>query len=418
MLRKAWFYGFVAATFFISACGGAKGNQNPNSEAEANLTAEPANTTGSSDSSGATDPDVGTSSPGPTTEGVSAPPPTDQGGAPSPQAGWHSLGNQVNPGGEANVLSMKTVGGVPYVSWEEKGKIYVAAWDGGVWKVEGPLNVDPQAVASLPTLAADSDTLYLSWTEERSVYIQKRENGKWTPVAVQSALGEDCFPANADLTVRRGVPTLAFDAFCPDTQYASTLVQQWVGSWTAPEEVGARAHYADTPFPRKYALAEREEGSYLAVVEGGSTEGRELRLYHKTSGGWAPVGGAINDPLSVFIPPFGLAFFEDAPHLIFKGDGIRVAHWNGTSWVATGAALSADGIDPALAGTAQHLYAGFGGSSVEVRRWDGSAWTPEGSPLNQPGSYSWSVALSATDQNLYTAWIEDGSIFVKEVSIQ
>jgi hypothetical protein len=335
------------------------------------------------------------------------------------EARWQTVGGPVNVSqrGTAVWLSLAAVEAAPVVTWEEDGKVYTAFWESTEWRVEGPLNINPNEAASLPSLATDGEGLFLTWIEGRTLYLMKRAEGGWTTVAVQTQQG-DCGPANAALDVRQGVPIIAWDSFCSDSRYASTRVQQWAGAWVDLGGVGE--HYADAPSPRKYALGATDQNLSLAVLmQNASSEGIELALFNHSDNGWLPAGGPANDPSAFFSSTFSLAFFQNIPTLAFQQGGIQVTQWNGEGWVALGAPLSQEGVDPALIEVERSPTLAFGGSSVEVWSWNGTGWTQRGQDLNQTsGSFSWSTSLAASGQRLYAAWIENGAIFVKALPIQ
>ncbi|MCG3117236.1 MAG: hypothetical protein LLH30_16330 [Candidatus Manganitrophus sp. SA1] len=348
------------------------------------------------------------------------PAPAEGGGTPSGDAvQWQVLGARVNAAqrGAAVWLTLAAIENAPVVSWEEDGKIYTGFWNGTEWDVEGPLNVNPNEAATLPSLASDGERLFLTWIEGRSLYLVRREEGTWSIVAVQT-YQDGCGPANAALDVRQGVPTVAWDSFCSDSRYASTRVQQWAGTWVDLGGVGS--HYADAPSPRKYALGADDQNLSLAVLmQNAASDGIELALFHRTEESWLPAGGPANDPLTFFSSTFSLAFVQDIPTLAFQQGGIQARQWNGEAWVTLGSPLSQDGVDPALMEVKGEPTLAFGGSSVEVWRWNGTAWTRKGEPLNETsGSFSWSTSLAASGQRLYAAWIENGFVFVKALPVQ
>ncbi|TAK00394.1 MAG: hypothetical protein EPO39_15660 [Candidatus Manganitrophaceae bacterium] len=347
----------------------------------------------------------------------SVPPAEGNGTSQAPK--WQLLGGRVNASqrGVAVWLTLATVQGTPVVAWEEDGKIYAAFWNGTRWNEEGPLNADPAEAASLPALAADGQGLFLTWIEGRSLHLVRREGSGWAPVAVQSSQSE-CGPVNAGLEVRQGVPILAWDSFCSDSRYASTRVQQWAGAWVDLGGVGE--HYADAPSPRKYALGSNDQNLSLAVLmQNASSEGIELALFHHAGGSWLPDGGPANDPLTFNPSAFSLAFVQERPTLAFQQEGIQAKQWNGEAWVRLGGPLSQDGVDPALLGVDASPTLAFSGPRVEVWSWNGSQWAQKGTALNQiPGSFSWSTALATSGRQLYTAWIENGFVFVKSLATQ
>ena len=349
--------------------------------------------------------------------------PVPNGGDPSGgTAQWQLLGGQINSAqsGKAVWLSLATTQDAPVVTWEEEAKIYAAFWDGAKWNVEGPLNANPTEAASLPALAADGQGLFLSWIEGRSLHLVRREGKGWAAVAVEpssQSAPADCAPMNVALDIRQGVPILAWDSSCPDSQYTGTRVQQWAGDWV--DLGGAGEHYADAPSPRKYALGANDQNLSLAVlIQNASSDGIELALFHHADGSWLPDGGPANDPLTFNPSAFSLAFIQNHPTLAFQQGGIQAKQWNGEGWVALGAPLSQDGVDPALMEVNGTATLAFAGPSVEVWNWNGTAWARAGKPLNQiPDSFSWSTALAASGQQLYTAWVENGFVFVKRFAI-
>ncbi len=349
----------------------------------------------------------------------SEPVPAVEADDPNTEAQWQALGGRVNTAqrGTAVWLTLATIRNAPVIAWEEDGKIYAAFWNETRWNVEGPLNIDADEPASLPSLATDGEGLFLTWIEGRSLYLTRREGSGWTTVAAQT-YQDGCGPVNAALDIRQGVPTVAWDSFCSDSRYASTRVQQWAGAWV--DLGGAGEHYADAPSPRKYALGSNGQNLSLAVLmQNASSEGIELALFNRMEESWLPVGGPANDPLAFAPSAFSLAFVQNVPTLAFQQGGIQAKQWNGEAWVALGAPLSQDGVDPALMEVEGSPNVAFSGSSVEVWSWNGTAWTQKGRDLNQTsGAFSWSTSLAASGQRLYAAWIENGFVFVKTIPIE
>lgn len=422
------FFAFIIFVPFLASCGG---SSSQGGSAQAEETTSTASTTPSTASSGATRGGDSTASPAtaagtPTpavTAAASDPVPTPPDPAPAanppgapPPSGWRTIGERVNAaqGSEANLLSLATLQGAPQLAWEEGGKVYAAALGPSGWTVEGPLNVDAGKIASVPTLATDGQGLYLSFTEEGTVYVMRKDAGKWATVAAQPP-GEYCAPANADLDVRAGVPTVAWDLSCPDTRYASTRVGQWAGSWIDLQ--GEGSHYLNQN-PKRFAIRSNEKQLSLAVIsQNAADDGVTLDLFHHDADAakWVRDGGPANDPLAYLPSAFSLAFVENQPTLAFEQEGtIRVRRWNGQAWTTMGSSAPPNGADPALIAAGGTPYLGFGGAGVSVLRWNGTAWVPKGEAVSpRPG---FSVSLAAGGQQLYAAWIESGSIFVKSIA--
>lgn len=427
--RRSRKLSFCAFIFLLTACGSTHGD--PSQKESRPVVAPASSSTAEANSAVGAD----TASAVPVASQTSVQPSSGSGengtAARSESGAWTSLGAHLDKGGSAHSLSMAAPEGVPYVTWEEDGQVYVAFWDGTAWQgKEKSFNMDAAKPAFLPTLATDGRTLYLSWTEGRemkTLYVMKKEEGAWHPVAsLGPGLGDRCSPANADLAVQQGIAKILSDSFCSDTQYASTIFFQWLGRWADPTGIGLQSHYADTPSFRKYAIASDEAGLYAAVIEGVKEETR-LRVYRQEESEWTVMGDALNDAMMI-ASPFVLKLIEGTPYAAFQEGDLRVKHWNGSAWIADGPAfvstVDAPLTSPALAGVHGIPYVGYAGAKAEVWFWNETEWTRKGEILNRPGTVSSSLSLAASSNILYAAWIEGeeegagGSIFVKKMTAQ
>ncbi len=432
MQKNGFYFWLAALVLFIPACGGSNtGSSKTTTEGSAVTASREDNASAGATAAAGEDiaGDQGGAAVTPTPPGSSGGDqavPSDPGAAPSPaSATWAPLAPPVHSG-QALSLSMATAGGVPYVAWEESGKVFVAHWDGTQWKTDGSRNRNPSHAASVPALAADGEALYLSWVEARAFYLEKREGGTWTPVASRAGTF-DCSPGNVDLAVHQGVATVASDTFCADSMYVSTAVEQWAGAWVSQGGVGA--HYGESPYHRKYELRSDPNGLYLAgVTENRSMEGTELQLFHRTADEWTLQGERPNDPFLFTPAAFSLALIKGKPYLAMHQGGLEVKQWSGEGWAAVGSVIPAAAVDPYLVGIGETPYLIFaapgsaaGTRSVQVSFWDGNAWTAKGGPLNQEKSdevETASLSLASTGAALYAAWIEGGSIQVRSIPLK
>jgi hypothetical protein len=348
---------------------------------------------------------------------------------------WTSLGSPTKSG-EALSLSIATAGGIPYVAWEEAGKVYVAHWNGTAWNSEGAMNHQNQT-ASVPVLAAEGEALYLAWVETgevppfRFLYLAKREGNKWIELASRTG-NTECGPGNVDLTVRQGIAAVAWDSFCNDSMYSATAVDQWTGSWASTGGVsdqGEETHFADSPYYRKYDVRSGTNGLYLAVaMEDNASRMKGLQLFQHGANGWVSQGGRVNDP-ELFSPAsFSLALVQDKPYLAFYQGELVVKQWSGKTWAAVGSPIKATADDPSLIGvegTPYLLFAVPGAPAIDgtdtrflqVSFWNGSAWVMKGDRLNKETDATiLSPSLSASSSQLYAGWIEGGAIHVMSFS--
>lgn len=425
-VRQGLFYGFIV---LLTGCGGSGGGSVP---VEPAIESAPSTVNAAESDRGgaATAAPAGSSQ---TTEETSGP--QQSGPVFHPAGEWRSLGSSLS-GGSAASLSMAVPEGIPHISWEESGKVYVAFWDGQTWQSTGPFNKDPSKPAFLPALSTDGRGLYLSWTEShtgdgaKSLHVMKKENGHWVDVASQApdaeTAGEGCWAGNADLALLQGVPVVAVDLFCSGTRYASTVVQEWAGTWSRSAPEGMMGHDAGDSFPRKYAVASGDADLYLAVLEGVQLEEMALKVYQKGDPRWTPIGGRVND--STMLPSsFALKSIQGRPYLAFQEGGIRLKHWNGTEWVADGAIFPSTSeaplTSPALAKHNGAPYLGYAGAMTEVWLLNETGWTRKGGALTRPGTFTSSLSLAVSGGTLYAAWtegqngMEGGSIQVKTIPV-
>jgi hypothetical protein len=439
MRRNVLFYLLAGFILFVAACGGSKSGTQPNTTGTEGGGIAASEENGGPSTTVAALPDGADTAPG-DQGGASAPPasgntpaPAGPGAGSSPsQPNWKALPSPVHAG-EAVSLSMTTAGGVPYVAWEEAGIVSVARWDGTAWKTDRSMNHTNQT-AMVPTLTAEGNALYLAWVEHhppfKTFYLAKREEDGWTEIASQTG-DTECGPGNVDLTVNRAVPTVAWDTFCNDDMYASTSVQQWAGAWVSQSgagENGESRHFGDTPYFRKYEIRSNAEALYLAVAsEDNASKMKGLHLFRRAEGGWVSQGGMLNDP-DLFSPAsFSLAMIGSKPSIAFHQGNLEVKQWSGEGWTPLGAPISATADDPHLIGVAETPYLiftapgqpidGYETRAVQVSFWNGAAWAAKGSRLSaETDAAIRSLSLAASENQLYAAWIEGGSIRVMSMS--
>jgi Heparinase II/III-like protein/Galactose oxidase, central domain len=164
-------------------------------------------------------------------------------------------------------------------------------------------------------------------------------------------------------------------------------------------------------------------------------------LYAKYWNGSAWIGGPIGggNPASKFIiqnrsqitavgqVPY-IAFLENDRSCYPWCQFLYVKHWDGTSWVLTGAgalnrnnssssvapladsvSIASDGTRPFVAWTENTLTSLQASSSpqVYVDTWSGTSWTPLGASLNvNPASWAYDASIAYMNGQPYVAWVE------------
>src|SRR4051794_8185705 len=122
----------------------------------------------------------------------------------------------------ADSTSTATVGGVPYVAWEEDGgtqyQIRVKRLEGSAWMpVGGSLNVSTGRAAYYPSITSVGGVPYVAWGESdgsrSQIRVKRLESGSWT--AVGGALNVDPLrdAQSASIADVGGVPYVAWYEF-------------------------------------------------------------------------------------------------------------------------------------------------------------------------------------------------------------
>ena len=254
--------------------------------------------------------------------------------------------------------SLAAIGSVPYVAWSERhgpsSLIFVARLNasGTAWeKVGGPVNYDTSQSARYPALASVGGVPYVAWNENDGTNVEVRvarlnSAGHWEEPwkgvdATHGGINEDA-SKNADTTslaVVNGVPYVGWDEltsgtfFVPrvarldtSTQPAPTWVEPWTGVsatsggfqklTTQPGYIPTVASINNTPYAA-WVVGVRSQ-LHVARLEGSSWEEP-----------WAGVtdeDGGINYPNHYVSGPARLASIGGYPYVAWReGDGTTFA---------------------------------------------------------------------------------------------
>jgi hypothetical protein len=139
-------------------------------------------------------------------------------------AAWTSVGGvlNVNPSRIAQLPSIASVAGTPYVAWEEYAgsfveQVHVARWTGSAWSaVGGILNVDPTKHAESVTIAGVGGTPFVTWQDESTagkgqVYVARWTGSAWSAIGGALSPDGEGYSQSPRVAAVGGVPFVAWD---------------------------------------------------------------------------------------------------------------------------------------------------------------------------------------------------------------
>jgi hypothetical protein len=346
------------------------------------------------------------------------------------QADWTTLGgalNQSPTGLGAPVIS--TVAGVPYVAWSESSagataQIYVRHWDGTAWVQDGgSLNVNPLDDAQEPTIASVGGVPYVTWEESfqggaSEVQVKHWDGSGWVRDGGTLNLNTAASALTPWIGGVGGVPYVAFE----QSGTPSTVdVERFDG--TTWRQVGAALNISAGDQARAPSLAVIDGTPYVAWQEAASGVD-QIQVDRLSAGAWTQVGGVLNvDPTqSAFHPT--IAGVGGVPYVSWteqtqSGQGrtqAYVKHWDGGAWDRDGGSLDPD----PTAGVQDASVADIGGRPtarvtqiagnyvhIDILAWTGGEWAQAGtvvSPSFQSGAAL--ESLTAVGGVPYAAWAQ------------
>ena len=322
--------------------------------------------------------------------------------------GWKTLGGALNLNPNFNAFNVavkldKT--DAPVAVWTERsntndgkaqgpGKVYVARWDGKVWRTFGESPTKKLASASdLPKLALDA----------------------------------------------KGDPVVAWSELSPDFNADSYFVDRWMGSaWQTIDSGSLSSDVSGSSRSRDLAVASGGQPilawSVQPYVAGQGALDFNVFVGPWDGNRWAALGGvSLNTNPNAYAGSPSLALdAQDRPVVAFKeansGFDVFVKRWTGQAWRAVGGSVNggtglADGPALALDRQANPMVAWLenaGAVGVLVKRWDGQNWVAVGERLNaDPRAYALECAIALNAEGQPTvAWSEEISKDVRRVYVR
>ncbi len=244
---------------------------------------------------------------------------------------WNAVGPALNTDTtkNANHPSIAGIGGVPFVAWEESNgtvtQIRVRQFNGATWTDVGtPLNVDLTKDAARPSIASIGGVPYVAWEESNGAVTQIRAklfNGAaWTGVAT---------PLNVDATKVASSPTIADVGGVPfvawhESNGTHTLIdvkQFSGGAWTAVDG----ALNVDATKDAANARIANIGGVPFVAWEEFSGTADQIHVKHFVGGAWTAVSGALNVDATKSADSSSITSIGGVPYVTwFELDGARL----------------------------------------------------------------------------------------------
>jgi hypothetical protein len=154
---------------------------------------------------------------------------------------WNLVGGgalNIAAGANAHDPFIASVGGTPYVTWEEDGKIYVKAFSAGSWSEPdaGALNIDSGHDADLPFIADIGGVPYVSFQEDNGsgmnqTFVKRLTSGSWTQVGSGPAQADLAHDAGSAIANVGGQPYVGLNQSNGSTY--TSVVRRFTGTdWT------------------------------------------------------------------------------------------------------------------------------------------------------------------------------------------
>jgi hypothetical protein len=277
-------------------------------------------------------------------------------------SGWAAIGGALNidTGKSADNPSITSVGGVPYVAWEEsngtKSQIYVKQFMGGTWTAVGAsVNIDPAKDGAIPSIADVGGVPYVAYVEANTViHVREFTGGAWTTVGTPINIDVTKQAFHPSITSIGGVPYIAWDEFNGTTRLIH--VKQFTGgAWT---EVGGALNVDATKNASHPDITSIGGVPYVAWDEDNGTA-RLAHVRQFTAGAWATVGGPLNVDTTKDADKPRITSTAGIPLVVWRetATGVHVARFAGGNWTPVAGSLS---IDP-TSGVSQPSITTVGG---------------------------------------------------------
>ena len=263
-----------------------------------------------------------------------------------------------------------------------------------VQPVNAPLNASPAGNAQVPRIAAIGGVPWVAWQESNgattAVHVAKLGPSSWLPVGSPLTSDSAHYFRYPDIA---GVNNLPFLAWMQSVSGHDEVVASRLsgGSWSA---AGGSLNVDPTHYAEGPTIAGRGSTPYIAWDEynGVSAELIHVAQFNGTS--WTPVGGVLNanpseSGFNPAITVIGGKLYVAWQEQSGSNSQVRVATFNGTSWVPVGGALNInptkDAEIPSIVGVDGVPWVAWDENNgtahlVHVAAFNGS-WTPMGGAI-------------------------------------
>ena len=233
---------------------------------------------------------------------------------------WTAVGDSLNfsTSRDAGRASIASIGGVPYVTWDESDgthdQIRVKRFDGSAWQAVGDsLNVSTSRSARFPSIASLGGVPYVAWEEDDGIAIQVRvarlEGSAWVPVGGSLNVSPT---QDADRPRVASVGDVPYVAWSENAASKSQIHVRRLeaGTWKLlgdPLNV-ALDHFAASP-----SIAAVGSTALVAFDEG--FDHSQVRAKRFDGSGWVSVGGALNVSTAFEASYPGIASIGGVPYV-------------------------------------------------------------------------------------------------------
>lgn len=361
------------------------------------------------------------------------------------RADWTAAGGALNisTDGGSGSPSTATIGGVPYVAWDEHlpsddDAVYVKHWTGTKWVLDGnALNINPSDGVGDPSIASVDGTPYVTWAEQPETADTVIYAARWSGTGWQQ-VGSGA--VNSDLTHNAGQPKIAGVGATPYVTWDEpngTADQVYVAHFSAGawHQDGGSLNIDPTQDAEDPDIADVGSVPYVVWTEdSASLHAAQVYVAHLGSGDtWVDDGGSLNvnpdddasneDPSLASVGGLPTVAWNEQGVVTFARDaasppdtsGLYVKQLIGATWVQDGGPIAVNGVaesdDPAVADIGGRPYLALVASpltvgsstQVDVVRWDGTAWNVVGGVVNQ-GDERLTPAITDVGGVPFVAW--------------
>jgi hypothetical protein len=316
----------------------------------------------------------------------------------------------VDPAHEGETANIASIGGTPYLAWDEDGggdtwQIRVKRLESGGWaSVGGSLNSDSSHDAFAADVADVGGVPYVVWEEDPGSFqfqirVKRLEAGSWTAVGGVQNVDSAHDVSTAAIAGVGGVPYITWSENDGTGRYQVRVKRLEAGAFAA---VGGSLNISAAETAGAPRIADVGGVPYVTWSEDDGTAA-QVRVKRLEAGTWVSVGGSLNVTSTEDADAPSIASIGGVPYVAFnESDGVtrqlRVKRFDGTAWQPVGGSL----LDDPAHGASSPNIAGVGATPVvawsqdtgveyllDVKRFDGTGWTPlGGNPLNIDASRS------------------------------